>query len=360
MYRLFLKYVQYEQYDKAIQLKKRCEEMGVINTPAMLSTLLKLWTATNDENKALETLNILEKKHSNFKVDSFKIFDLTTLLISKDRINDANKLIENLVPCTQKNISQLGSNIWRLLSAAGGYGVRHGIKESMAEHFLVQLINLRYCIPSNTLLGPVVKECLDKKNMHEAVTVFEHYVKEYRKTPQSLSLLTLLIELTNSENLTEFSISKEEAIKYMQQVIELIKETHGIEKANVAVILGFACAGNGQQLRKILMNPNVKFNAEHLLSSLKYLKDRSKIGAIISIARSAKGLQHTCLSEETLYEFLLTDFIRTNDYTSAIQLYEDIQSDDDSKISKKFAKTLSELLKKNNQQLPEELKIKIY
>ncbi|XP_055324075.1 leucine-rich PPR motif-containing protein, mitochondrial [Sitodiplosis mosellana] len=356
LYRLFLKYVQYEKYDEAIKIKEECDKMGVLETPAVLSTALKLWTAIKHEDKALKTLEELQTKHSNFKIDTFKIVDLATLLVSKNRLDDAKTLINKLDQYKGRKTSYMSNNVWHLLNAASEYSVKHGKEESMTGYFLKTLINKGHCEHSNTLLGTVIKEYLDKKRIHEAVATYEHYVKEYQKTPQCVSLLTLLIELSNAENISEFNVSREEAIEYIQRVIDLTKEIHGTENANVNVILAFACTGNEQQLRKILLNPVVKFNSEILLSSLNYLKNRSKINAVVIIARCARGLHHTSISEEKLYEFLLGDFVRTNDYASATELYEEIQQDDYKIVSKKFNRTLADLLAKNNQPLPEKLK----
>lgn len=86
-YRIFLKYVQYEQYDDAIEIKKQCDRAGVLETPAKLSSLLKLWTATKDELNALKVLRNLQGKHPNYRVDTNKLVDLATLLVSKDRMH---------------------------------------------------------------------------------------------------------------------------------------------------------------------------------------------------------------------------------------------------------------------------------
>lgn len=357
-----MKHVQYGQYDRALEVKKQCDQTGVIETPSVLSTLMSLWTAKENPDKALDKLHKLQEQHPNFNIDSFKVIDLATLLINKSRIDDAKQLISDMPQFESKNkfIAKLSSNIWHLLNAASQYSVKNGYDENTADQFLQLLIEKGYAEHSNALLGAVIKEHLDKKKIHEAVTTFQQYANEYQKTPQSLSLLTLLIEISNDENCLGYEIKKHEAVDYIQQVIDLIKKIHGTENANVSVILAFACAGKEQQLRKILMNPLVKFNINILLKSLDYLKDRSKIDAIVALAHSARGLNHEDLNEETLYEILLSDFVRKNDYGAAIQLYEQIQSLDSSVISRKFHKTLVDLLVKNNQPIPETLNVKVY
>lgn len=355
LYRLFLKYVQYEKYREALEIKEECDKIGVIETPAVLSTSLKLWTAVKDEENALKALQQLQTKHPKFKVDSYKIIDLATLLLSKSRLDDAKALISQMHPNKGSNHSFMSKNVWVFLDAASEYSVRHGMDENLSGYFLKTLTDKGYCEHSNTLLGTVIKEYLKKNQIYEAVKTFEHYVREYKKTPHCVRLLTVLIELSNSDCISECNISREEAIQYIQRVIDLTREIYGTENSNVNVIVAFALVGNENQLRKILLNPVVKFNTDLLLKSIKYLKNRSKIRAVISIARCARGVQS--LSEEKLYEFLLDDFVRSNDYASAIELYAEMQQNESNSISRKFNRTLADLLAKNNQPLPEKLKV---
>lgn len=360
LYRLLLKHVQLEQYDQALEVKKECDKTGVLETPAVLSTLIKLWTATKNSDKALEVLETVQTRHPKFKLDAYKVIDLVTLLITESRLKEAKALVDDLPKWQGKSTTYISSNLWHLLNEAAQHGIKNGSKENVSSQFLKVLIGKGYCEHSNTLLGTVIKEYLEKKQIHEAVAAFGQYVEHYQKTPQTLTLLTLLIELSNAESCSEYSITKDEAVGYIQHLIDLVKEVHGTENTNVNIILAFACAGNEQQLRKILMNPVVKFNVDVLLKSLNYLKDRARIEAIVALARSARGLQHESLEEEKLYEMLLSDFVRTNDYAAAIRLYEQMQSDDNSLISKKFSRTLADLLSKNNQPLPEQLQVKAY
>lgn len=358
LFQIFKKTVQLEQWNRAMEIKKKCDQVGVIETPAMLSMLLRMWTATKNIQKAQEVIEKLQKKYPDFKVDAFKIVDYAKLLITEDRFEDAVKLLENLTPNEFKNTEWISSNIWHLLNAASEYGVKKNIDKSISEPLLQTLVAKGYCVYSNALLGVVIKEYLDKKQIREAVRAFEQFTEKHKKTPQTLTLLTKLIELSNSNSLEEYSVSKDETIGFIQHIIDLSKEIHGAENTNVQVIMAFACSGNENQLRKIFMNPSIQFNPVQLLKSVDYLRGMSKIGPLVTIARSARGLQHTYLEEDKLYELLLSEFVRSNDFTSAIQLYEQMQRDDDSLISNKFCDRLAEFLKKNNQPLPVGLRSK--
>lgn len=352
--------MQQQLWDQALEVKKKCDQVGVLETPAMLAMQLSLWTATKNLDKALQVLTNLKRKHPSFKIDSFKFINLAKEMIASDRLEDAVKLIESMERYKSDNLETLSHNIWHLLNTANEYAVKHSKQENVAESLLKILVDKGYCEYSKALLGTVVKEHLEKKQIHEAVAAFEQSVMQYKQTPQTLTLLTTLIEISNSDDARSSPLSKDEAIEYIQRVIDLIKSVHGTENANVNVILSFACTGNEQQLRKIFMNPTIKFNPDILIKSLDYMKDLSKIEAVVAIARSARGLQHTCLEEDKLYELLLSGFVRTNDFTSAIQLFEQLERDDNSLISKNFCNRLAELLKKNSQTLPASLRIRAH
>ncbi|XP_031637380.1 leucine-rich PPR motif-containing protein, mitochondrial [Contarinia nasturtii] len=355
LYRLFLKHVQYEQYDQAIEIKKECDKVGVVSeTPAMLSSLLKLWTATNLDDEALRVLKILTSKHPHFKVDYYKIIDLATLLLSKNRLEDGNELIKCLDVCRTDN-SHLIKNIWALLEAASEYSIRHNKEENLAGQFLNVLVKNGYCDYSNILLGCVIKEYVHKKQIHEAFAAFQHFANEYKSTPHFQNLLMLLIEILNDENKMEYNITKQNAIEYMQRLIDLGQQVHGTQNSNCNVIVAFATVGNDEQVRKMLMDPNVKFNSEFIMKTLSYLKGQMQISAVTRIARCARGLNHTSLNEEKLYLLLLNNFVRTNDCKMAVNLFYELEQDDSSVISKNFKRTLADLLKKNKQKLPEKL-----
>lgn len=146
------------------------------------------------------------------------------------------------------------------MNATAEYDAKHATQKNIAAKFLTKLKEHGFCHYTNILLGTVLKEFMDKKNVHDAFATIEHFAKHYRKTPQYLNLLTLLVQLSNSENNSEYSASKEETVEYIQRVSDCIKDIHGTENADVNVILLFALAGYEQQLSKILINPTVKFN----------------------------------------------------------------------------------------------------
>lgn len=341
------------QFKQAIEVKNECDRVQVQITAGMLSTLLSLWIGTNDEKKAFDVWDTLQTEHLYFEISAYKIVKLATLLLSKDRLNDAKLVIESL-ELRENEIVSLG-HMWHLLKTASDYSLKNHLKENLSEQFLNILLAKGHCDHINELTGLAIQEYIDKNEIDKAVNAFEYYVNESKKTPRNGMLLRHLIKSWENENVPVFGVSKEKASEYIVRVTNLIKSVHGIESANAQLIVAFACAGNKYELQRILTNPLVKFNSDNVLDTLIFFKDKTRIDAAVMIGRCVRGLNHTTISEENLYEFILNDYVRTDDYCMALEFYKEIKKDKDSFISNRFCEILAKLLIKNEQPLPDQL-----
>lgn len=362
--RLFIACVKENKLDRAIEVRKLCDENNVADTPPMISQSVKLWTSVEDADKALQALHELSKRFPKFPIDGYKIVDLAALLVAKDRLDEAKQIIRQFARSNNKtNVNYMTNNIWRLLSAVCEHASKNGTAENQTEQLLNDLVKDGYCKYSSPFLALVIKEHMNKMDIHGAVAAFERFANEYNETPQMVMLLTNLIKISNiadeASHPLGYEITKQQAIDYLQRVIDTSLTVHDPEKANVNVVLAFASAGSEQQLRRILMNPAVKLDEYNLKKSLDYLKDHINIDAVVTLARCARGLQHEILNEENLFGMLLTHFSQTNDYQSALDFYERFNQDGDLKLSPKFGKALADLLMKNDQKLPDKLQIYI-
>lgn len=355
LHRLFIKYIQAGQFDEAIQIKRECDEAGVYETPAILSSLLTLWNKTKDADKGLQVIQNLQENHPNATIPVYKVINLAELLVSTDRLEEAKMLIKHFDCYKKTNILPVSCMLY-LLKAARDYSMRHNKKENIAQQFSKLLTEKGHCKYSNELSSVIVLEYIDKKEIFQALAFFENCAKIFKKTPQVRGLLTVLINLSCGEENSMFDISPKQADECLQRMITVLKQIHGIENANSEVIKTFAVIGKEQHLRQILMNPKIKCNSKHLLNGLIFLKGITRISATVAIGRCSRGLQHESLTEENLYEFILDDYVHSDDFDSARQFYEEILKDEKSFISKKFCKTLAKLLAKNNQSIPDELK----
>lgn len=320
----------------------------------MLIMSLSLWIQTKNVEKALKTLNAL-RKYPDAQISAQNIINLAVLLVVKDRLIEAKQLIEYF-EAKKKGEMVPGNCMWNLLNAAAEYSIRHNEQQNNADQFLKILMSKGFCGYLNDLYCIVIREYIDKNQIQEAVTIMEECAKKFKKTPSNGMLLSHLIELTYGEKKSESTISKEMAKLYLLRTTNAMKSVHGPQNANSDVIVTFARSKNEIQLRKMLMEPEMEFNSKQLFKTIIFFKGQSRIDTIITIARSARGLNHETLSEKKLYEFVLDDYVHSDDYVLALQLYEEIQKDEKSVISEKFCQTLVELLTKHKQSIPDTLK----
>lgn len=357
--------IKHGNYDEAMKIRRKCEEAGTAQTPGYIINLLKLWISVENEDKALETYEIFKAKRIRDKrSNTHTIIDLATLLLKKDRLDDAMRLINELGECKASTMYTrlVNHNASFLLNAAADYSVRKHYKENLAEIFFNILIEKGYCDYSNNFLNSIIKEHINKKQTQEAIDTFTRFANQYRKTPRCVPLLTHLIELEetareNDDTTAEFGLSKEKVRNNIQAIIDLMSVIHGPENSNTNLISAFACAGKSEPIRKIFSFDGIQFDKMKLLEHMKYVENDLKIKAAITITHSTQGMGKTFFNIEHLYEFVLNDFVLSNDYKAALQFYKEIQLHKYGKyISKNFYKTFVELLVKNKQPLPGDVK----
>lgn len=358
--RLFIGYLHRDEFDRAIEIERKCREEKVIYKPAMLAACVKLWIGTKNSNEAINDLEKLQNDFPNFKIDEYNIINLLTLLIKENRLEKAYEILGNSSHCDPNTRFDLCRSTRHLLFAVRDYAIRNNSTENMSEQMLKELLKKGFCKRSNSsiVLGSVIKEYLDKKEFHKAFEAFEAFARQYHAAIQTIKLLTILLEISNAsanESNSSFGIDKEQAAVYLHRIIDISQSLYEVKKVNVTFLVGLACAGCDQQLRRILMDPMIEFDMKAMEKDLEYLKRHSSVDAIITIARSARGLSHPILNEENLYDSLITQFELKNDFKSAMKLYDELIKDGNRRVSKTFNRILRNLLKKNNQELPEYL-----
>lgn len=331
--------------------------MNVIETSVFLSQCLQMYTAIQEIDNAFEAFNKLKTIYPYFVIDEFKLIDFASLLIKEDRFNEAIDVLKTIKANKRNGIYEnLVNNVYRILDAAREYGVRNKTNENMAEKILNILLEKQVCKSSTINLGHIVKEYIEKKDMHAAVASHAKSAELFNETPQMVTLTTELLKIGNATDETnEFNLSKTDARKYLQKIIEISCSVHGTERANVNVILSFAHSGNDEQLRKIMLDPTIKFDEKHLLKALNYFKSERRIDIVVAIIRSARGTAHTLFSPEKMFGLFLSHFVRENDPKSALQFYDDLLKTYGENIPKETAKALAEFLKSNNENVPKEL-----
>lgn len=315
---------------------------------------------TKNLSEAEATVNQLTKLYPAFPIDEFKIIDLTSLMIENGRITDARKILENRAKCKLKGGTHCQKNIWALLSNVAAYSAKLGSSDNQSKEFLDFIIKLGYCNYHNTLLGPIIKEYLLKNEIKNAMSEFENIVTTHKKTPMHFELMTKLIELSNSKDENE-PISSAEAKEMLTKVVSIVTSIHGSPNANVSLVVAFAKSGTEGQLRKILIDPKLELNADMIVKQCEYLSTTGAETALFKLAKCSRGLGRISLAfkEQDLYNLLLNEYTRDNNFTAALALFDRISEDEDIRLSSDFTRKLADLLEKNNLEIPSALQMQL-
>lgn len=345
------------KFVRALQVNQLCKENRVEFSPGMLASILDLMIRTKNLSEAEQTFAQLKKLYPAFAIDEFKVIDLAALMIENDRIDNAREILEVRAKSKLQGGTHCQKNIWALLSNVASFSAKNDSSVNQSQEFLEFLINLGYCNYHNQLLGPIIKEHLLKNEITNAIAEFEAVAAKHKKTPMHFELMTKLIEISNSK--VDATISPAEAKEMLTKIVGIVTSIHGSPNANVSLVVAFAKAGTDGQLRKILMDPKLELNAELLVKQCEYLSTMGAEVTLFKLAKCSRGLGRisAAFKEEDLYNLLLNEYAKENNFTSALALFERIVEDEEVKISNDFTRKVADLLEKNNLELPSMLQI---
>lgn len=282
------------------------------------------------------------------------------LLVDEDRLSAAYEVLKDAAPHSGRRMEYISKNIWSLLAAASNYAHRNQQTDNMAAQMLDALVKKGYCQHTNKHLSVVIKEYLDKKEIHQAVKQFAAFAEAHKELPQLLTLLTTLIRLANDEDgaderPTGYGIETEQALEYIDSLVDVALTVRSVASVNANILMAFACAGREAQVRKILLNPDVELSSQQLAGSVEFLTKRGQIDGVVVLTRATQGITRAELDKQSVYESLLGHYEVKNDFEAAVRLFKRLYADDRSNVSGSFARRLKALLQQNQQKIPVEL-----
>lgn len=360
---LFMKHSARKNIEEAEKLYNLCKESRVHITPPMLSNAIVIYSKLNQVDKAREALQTLRDSYPTFKLDLYKIVDYAKALVNSGDMEAAKAVLQLYRPPTTSSVENVKINVLHFLYAVVDWAVQHRPDENVTRGLLDELVESNYCQHSNMLSGMIIKEHLAKKQLREAVGEFERISTERRHLSQTLTLMKLLTQIHNSPNDelgSAHNVSKDEAKALLQKVIDISKKKD-TASADSNLLLAFAYTGTETQVRKLLMNPNISISGPFVMSYFERCKnDDDAIRAMTKLVKCNRGLRHDILREENLLEIILNHLSAKKDFKVAREIYEDLYSDDDTRVSKKIAKQFVDLFSKTGQEIPPRLRLFSY
>lgn len=334
-------------------MNQLCKDNHVEFSPGMLASILDLMIRTKNLSEAEKAYNHLTKSHPSFSVDEFKVIDLAALMIENEHIDRARETLQARAKFKLSGGTHCNKNIWALLSTLSTVSAKTGSTSNQSQEFLQFLIKLGYCTSHNTLIGPSIRESLLKNQIVEALNEFEEVVQKHRKTPMHFELMTKLIEISNDTS-GNWPISSVQAKEMLMKLVGTVTSIHGAANANVSLVVAVAKAGTDGQLRKILMDPKLELNAEKLVQQCEYLSTLGAESTLFRLAKCSRGLGRVAVAfkELDLYNLLLDEYVRGNNYSAALAMFERIVEDEEFHVGRDFTRKVADLIEKNNLELP--------
>uniref|UniRef100_A0A1I8NWD3 Pentatricopeptide repeat-containing protein-mitochondrial domain-containing protein n=1 Tax=Stomoxys calcitrans TaxID=35570 RepID=A0A1I8NWD3_STOCA len=349
--------------ERAQEIKNKCDILQVQNSPGMLASILEMYIKLKDLPNAQIYLKKIEQTYPGFQIDEHKFVDYASLLVSSGQLDKAKEILEER---SMKHRIIGGDyvlrNVWNLLTNVAQYAAT--LKDLPADRNLTRemyafMQKLGYCRTHNTILGPIIRERLLRHDLQSAIKEFKQLAQQYRHTPLQFELLSLIVRLCNdNEDLkSQYKCNPEEAQQLLSEITEIITKVHGTINMNSGLLLAFAESGTDNQMRRLLINPEFRINEELLLRNCEHLGQEGAVQTLLRLARGARGLNRV-IDEQNIYNMLLNNFIKTNDYQAALNLYERLEADDDLKISQDFLRSIVSLLKTNNIEIPSNIALR--
>ncbi|CAB3256339.1 unnamed protein product [Arctia plantaginis] len=340
----------------ARDIATKCQNEGMFLSAGMKAAIFDLHVKLGELDLAEIMIADLNKTSPNFNLDEFKVIDFATLMVYKKQIQKAFNLIhEQSKKRKVKGGRSITMNCWRLLDATAAQGTERNIRDMFDL-----LIKYNYCKPSNVLLGPLVRVHLKSGNIDEAVDKFEQLAEEYSKTPLKHELLCKILHSMGDGHSEDIFINLEKSDgKYkrlVQRVLEIDRRVHGPGDVQLTLIAALADVNYKKTLRKMLLDPSLKFHPDALKRRCERFADEKKTHALENIAECARDLRH--IDVEEIYELILDVHIRNDDFVSAKALWIRMQ-EADIIPSKKFVDNLWGWYKSSNRDIPTELSVLI-
>ncbi|KAH8397752.1 hypothetical protein KR222_000462, partial [Zaprionus bogoriensis] len=350
--------------ERALELQTKCEQLNVQISPGMLAAIFDLHIKLKNLPRAQQSLKRLQSTYPGFQIDEHKLIDYAALLVHNKQLDAAKELLQQRSQQHRINGGDyVIKNVWQFLNNVAQLAVEQAppaAGRSLTSETFEFLRKLGYCQTHNALLGPVLREWLLRGDLDTAIAEFQRLATRYNHTPLQYELLSLLVRLSNGDEaeLAKYpGTTKESAQQHLVSVTATVSRVHGEVNMNSALLLALAESGTETQLRRLIINPEFRLNHDQLIKNCEHLGQEGAVRTLIRLAKGVRGLQRT-IDEQRIYDMLLSQFVKDNNYEGALDLYDRLQADDELKVSQDFVRTLVHLLQVNNVEIPSSMALR--
>ncbi|XP_063883636.1 leucine-rich PPR motif-containing protein, mitochondrial-like isoform X2 [Scylla paramamosain] len=174
-----------------LELMRSASKDGQQLSAGMLSGVLMAYVDNNNTKAALDMYSLLGTKHPSFKVDSYKVVDLCTLLTQSGKATEANEILQEYIMKTDgKNVNtrQILRNCRNLLLASASTS-----SPQETDKLFSLLLQGGLVEPDTVTLGVLIKSRLNRGDLAGAIEMAKKVQQQYSCLPMRRELLIHLI-----------------------------------------------------------------------------------------------------------------------------------------------------------------------
>lgn len=323
-----------QNLEKTLQVIEKLEAEKFQIPVGIYAQLIDLNTHHKKSSEALEIYGKLKAKDATFQLDNLKAVRLADLLLQEERVDAAFKILEENkkeVPVAEAEGSyNYMSTVWRILNSLA----EAGQPERLRKLFDV-LVGANYIVPTNVLLGPLIKVHLVKDDIPKAIEAFEEICQKYKSTPWKNELACRLIQKEDAANL--------------QKLTDLSTGIHGEVNSLYDLVFSFVECGRVRQARKILETPGLRTRPQRINSACDRYKNEGLLQPLEGLIEATKDLGH--IDRNKIYYTLLLSYDKADEAEKALGLWTKMQEENVTP-NDAFLLKLAEILSKKNIDVP--------
>ncbi|XP_017052922.2 LOW QUALITY PROTEIN: leucine-rich PPR motif-containing protein, mitochondrial [Drosophila ficusphila] len=323
-----------QNLEKTLQVIDKLETEKFQIPIGIYAQLIDLYTHHKKSAEALETYGKLKAKDAAFQLDNYKAVRLADLLLQEEREEAAFKVLEDNKKDAPLNETEGSFNyvstVWRILNSIAEAGQPEKLRKVFDA-----LVAANYVVPTNVLLGPLIKVHLVKDDIPKAIEAFEEICQKHKSTPWKNELACRLIQKEDATNL--------------QKLTDLSTGIHGEVNSLYDLVFSFVECGRVRQARKILETPGLRTRPQRISSACDRYKNEGLLQPLEGLIEATKDLGH--IDRNKIYYTLLLSYDKADEAEKALGLWTKMQEEAVTP-NDAFLLKLAEILKKKNMDVP--------
>ncbi|KAH8391791.1 hypothetical protein KR215_003667 [Drosophila sulfurigaster] len=321
--------------EKTLEVIERLDQEKFQIPIGVYAQLVDLYTHHKRSSDALAQCSKLRQADANFKLDNLKTVRLAELLLQEERVEETLELLKSNAKESVHNESDGGSfnyvsTAWRILNSIAESGNADKLKRVFDA-----LVESNYVVPTNVLLGPLIKVHMVKDDVPSAINAFEQICQLYKATPWKNELACRLIQKEDAANL--------------QRLTDLSTSIHGEVNSLYDLVFSFVECGRVRQARKILETPGLRTRPQRINSACDRYKNEGMLQPLEGLIEATKDLGH--IDRNKIYYTLLLSYDKADEAEKALGLWTKMQEEAVAPTDA-FLLRLAELLERKNIEVP--------